>query len=65
MSYQGAKRDQALQDVKQAAFTTLAAGYNVLVPLPSSDFDQEYTRLEGLRALDQEYTRLAVECTSI
>ena len=27
----GAKRDQALQDIKQAAFTTLAAGFNVLV----------------------------------
>ena len=72
VSYQGAKRDQALQDVKHAAFTTLAAGYNVLAHcqagvhgapilmaillawLKRTDFDQEYTRLEGLRALDRQ-----------
>ena len=72
VSYQGAKRDQALQDIKQAAFATLAAGSNVLVHcqagvrrapilmaillawIKRTDFDQEYTRLEGLRAIDRQ-----------
>ena len=72
VSYQGARRDQALQEIKQAAFTTLSAGANVLVHcqagvhrapilmaillawIKRTDFDQEYTRLEGLRAIAKE-----------
>ena len=72
VAYQGVKRDQALQDIKQAAFATLAAGKNVVVHcqagvhrapilmaillawIKRTDFDQEYTRLEGLRAIDRQ-----------
>ena len=71
MSYQGAKRDQALQEVKQATIATLAAGSNVVVHcqagvhrapilmgvllawLRRTTFDEEYDRLERMRAIDR------------
>ena len=72
MSYQGAKRDQALQEVKKATIATLAAGSNVVVHcqagvhrapilmgvllawLRRTTFDEEYDRLERMRAIDRQ-----------